>query len=66
VEVDVVVPGTLLSDGDETSALILPATPLQAGAYRLELAFERTRWDTTTTTDPESVYQDQAEIQLSW
>jgi hypothetical protein len=65
IEVDVVVGTTLISNGDETSTLIIPASPLAAGAYKLEVALERSRWQ-TTTADPQATYQDAATIPLAW
>jgi hypothetical protein len=65
VQVDVPVTVTLLGNGDETSTLVLPAAPLQAGTYLLNLGFHRTRW-ATTTADPDAVYQDSASLQLIW
>jgi hypothetical protein len=65
IEVDVVVATALISNADETSTLIIPASPLPAGAYKLELALERSRWQ-TTTADPQATYQDAATIQLAW
>jgi hypothetical protein len=65
VEVDVPVPLTLLSNGDETSTLVLLAAPLAAGTYLLNLGFSRTRW-VTSDVDPAASYEDSASLQLSW
>ena len=65
VEEDIVVTATLISNGDETSTLIIPASPLSAGIYTLTLNLERSRWE-TTTGDPQATYQDAAAIPLAW
>jgi hypothetical protein len=65
VEQDVVVGAALISNGDETSTLIIPASPLSAGSYTLALNLERSRWE-TTTSDPQATYQDAATIPLTW
>ena len=65
IHLDVPVAITLLGNGDETSTLVLPSTPLQAGTYLLDLAFNRVRW-VTTAPDPEAAYQDSASVQLTW
>ena len=65
VQTDVPVPLTLLGNADETSTVMLSATPLASGIYTLKLAFSRARWE-TTTSDPASIYQDSATIQLTW
>ena len=62
---DVPVATTLISTGDESSALIMPGSPLSAGNYSLALSLQRTRWE-TTTTDPQSMYHDEATIPLAW
>jgi len=65
VQADVPVPLTLLGNADETSTVMLSATPLASGIYTLKLAFSRARWE-TTTSDPASIYQDSATIPLTW
>jgi hypothetical protein len=65
IDADVVVATTLISNGTETSTLIIPASPLPAGTYTLALALERTRWE-TATADPQATYQDAATISLAW
>jgi hypothetical protein len=65
LEVDVVVASTLISNGAETSTLIIPASSLPAGTYTLALALERTRWE-TATADAQATYQDAATIPLAW
>jgi hypothetical protein len=65
VEEDIVVAATLVSNGDENSTLIIPASPLSAGNYTLTLALKRSRWE-TTTGDPQATYQDAAAIPLAW
>jgi hypothetical protein len=42
----------------------LPAAPLAPGNYSLEFAFHRARWE-TSVADPQSVYDDAAEIALA-
>ena len=64
-QVEVPVPLTLLGNVDETSTVMLFTTPLAPDSYTLDLAFSRTRWE-TTSTDPDSVYQDSATIALTW
>ncbi|HEY2659536.1 MAG TPA: hypothetical protein VGI79_07425 [Caulobacteraceae bacterium] len=59
--VEVAVTLSLLSNADETSAVMLMAAALAPGDYRLQLEFSRIRWE-TTTLDPASVYQDSATI----
>jgi hypothetical protein len=65
VEEDIVVAATLISNGDESSTLIIPASPLSAGIYTLTLNLKRSRWE-TTTGDPQATYQDAASIPLAW
>jgi len=55
----------LLSNGDETAALLLPSGALDAGTYILDFAINRSRW-TSTTADPKARYQREASVQLSW
>ena len=64
-QVEVPVPLTLLGNVDETSTVALLGTPLPPGTYTLDLAFSRTRWE-TTVSDPSSVYTDSATIALTW
>jgi hypothetical protein len=64
-QVEVPVPLTLLGNADESSTVMLMAAPLASDSYTLNLAFSRTRWE-TTTSDPASVYQDSATIPLVW
>ena len=65
VEEDIVVAATLISNGDESSTLIIPASPLPAGTYALTFNLNRSRWE-TTTGDPQATYQDAAAIPLAW
>ena len=65
VEEDIVVAAALVSNGDESSTLIIPASPLSAGNYTLTLALKRSRWE-TTTGDPQATYQDAVAIPLAW
>jgi hypothetical protein len=65
VHEDLPVPFTLIDNGEENSALILPSVAMTAGTYALTLAFERTRW-MTTTADPNASYHDEATIELTW
>ena len=64
LEQNLPVAATVISNGDETSALIMPATGLGAGTYSLSLALQRSRW-VTTTSDPQA-YSDAATIPLVW
>jgi hypothetical protein len=59
--VDVPVAVTLLTDGDETATVALPASPLAAGGYALKLGFHR--WE-TSVTDQQAVYDDAATVEL--
>jgi len=61
--VDVPVAVTLLTDGDETATVALPASPLAAGGYALKFRFHRTRWE-TSVTDQQAVYDDAATVEL--
>jgi hypothetical protein len=61
--VDVPVALTLLTNGDETATLALPASPLTPGAYALTFGFHRTRWE-TNAPDPQAVYDDAATVEL--
>jgi hypothetical protein len=65
VEYDIPIPATLISNGEETSTLIIPTSPLAAGTYRLSFALERHRWE-TTTSEPQATYQDAATLPLAW
>ena len=64
-QVEVPVPMTLLGNVDETSTVMLFTTPLAPDSYTLDLAFSRTRWE-TTSTDPASIDADSATIALTW
>jgi len=64
-QIEVPIPMTLLGNADETSTVMLFATPLGSDSYTLDLAFSRTRWE-TTSTDPTSIYEDSAAITLTW
>ncbi len=64
-QVEAPVPLTLLGNVDETSTVMLFTTPLASDSYTLDLAFSRTRWE-TTSTDPASIYEDSATIPLTW
>ena len=56
---------TLLADGDETAALLIPPSPLGPGTYPLTLTLDRTRW-TTATAHPQARYRDEAVVVLEW
>lgn len=62
--VDLPVAVTLLANGDETAIVMLAAAPLAPGSYSLELAFHRTRWD-TSTADPQASYTDAATVDFA-
>ncbi len=66
VNIDVVVPVTALTNGDETRMLLLSATPLTAGDYTLQLVLDRDRWPAATSADPEHHYHDQSALPLHW
>jgi hypothetical protein len=59
------VPCTVIANGNETSALIIPSSPLLAGTHHIALAFQRSRWD-SATADPEATYTDAASITVTW
>jgi hypothetical protein len=61
--VDVPVALTLLTNGDETATMALPASPLAPGGYALTFGFHRTRWE-TNVPDPQAVYDDAATVEL--
>lgn len=61
--VDVPVAVTLLTNGDETATMALPASPLAPGGYALTFGFHRTRWE-TSVPDPQAVYDDAATVEL--
>ncbi len=63
---DIVVPVTVLTNGDETKTLILSAAPLGAGYFTLQFVLDRDRWPVSTGSDPEQHYHDQSTIQLHW
>jgi hypothetical protein len=65
VEEDIVVAATLVSNGDESSTLVTPASPLPAGSYTLTLTLTRSRWETTTGA-PQATHQDAATIPPAW
>jgi hypothetical protein len=65
VHVDTPVPFTLLGNGDESAALVIPAAPLGAGTHVVTLKMKRTRWQ-SASADPEASYEDEASILLTW
>jgi hypothetical protein len=68
VTTEVPVPITVLSDGAETSILILSknAQPLGPGIYTLLAVLDRDRWSASTQADPEQHYHDQQTLTLLW
>jgi hypothetical protein len=68
VEADVDVPLLILSNGAETSILLLSqsGTPLGPGFYTLHAVLDRDRWAATTQSDPEQHYHDEASITFQW
>ena len=62
---DVPLTVTVLGDGGESRAIVIPGTGLTAGTYILTFAFSRSRWQ-TMTTDPDASYQDAATVELTW
>jgi hypothetical protein len=54
-----------LTNGDETAALLIPNTSLVSGTYILDFTMDRARW-LTTTVDPQSRYQQQASVEITW
>jgi hypothetical protein len=65
IHVDTPVPVTVLTNGDETAALVFPAAPLASGTYIMNLVLDRVRW-ATMTADPQARYRQEATVQLSW
>jgi hypothetical protein len=69
-ESDVPVPFVALSNGAETSILILSqnGTPLGAGRYTLRAVMDRDRWKSTTAPHPDPVqhYHRERSITLQW
>lgn len=67
-EQDVAVPFVPLTNGDETTALLLsPAgSPWPSGHYKLDAVLNRDRWAATGVADPEQHYHDEAIVALSW
>jgi hypothetical protein len=61
---DVPIATTILSDGDETRALLLLSAPMTAGDYIMTMSFNRTRWE-TATPDADSSYSDSASINFT-
>ena len=65
---DVLTPLTVLTNGDETTALLIAplGASLPAGTYRLHLVLERDRWPASGTPDPEQHYHDEAVLAAAW
>jgi hypothetical protein len=59
------VPTLVLTDGDETRALIVPSEPLAAGSYRLSLSIDRPRWR-AAAPDAASNYRASSTLELTW
>ncbi|MGH8607749.1 MAG: hypothetical protein ACREX9_10095, partial [Gammaproteobacteria bacterium] len=55
----------ILTNGDETCALIVPTVPLTAGTYRFAFAIDRRRWR-TATPDATSNYRASVTLPLAW
>ncbi|HEY5341146.1 MAG TPA: hypothetical protein VIK27_08990 [Candidatus Aquilonibacter sp.] len=68
VTVDVPVPILALSNGAETSILILTpsAAHLGPGLYHLRAVLDRDRWKASTEADPEQHYHDEQTLTLTW
>jgi hypothetical protein len=66
--IQVPVPITILSNGAETSLLILStgAAYLPPGVYTLLAVLDRDRWSASTEADPEQHYHDSASLIVSW
>ena len=70
--VDVAVPLIVLGNGDETAALVIPATasgtltPLPPGKYTLRFGLSRQRWRDTNSTNPEAIYVQEQSLELDW
>ncbi len=67
-ESDVPVPFVALSNGAETSILILSpnGVPFAAGKYTLRAVMDRDRWQTTGAPDTEQHYHQERSITLQW
>jgi hypothetical protein len=68
VTVDVPVPILPLSNGAETSILVLTpsAAHLGPGIYHLSAVLDRDRWKASTLADPEQHYHDAQTLTLAW
>lgn len=55
----------ILSNGDETCALIVPSVPLSAGTYRFAFEIDRRRWR-SATPDSTSNYRAGVTLELTW
>ena len=66
--IDVPVPILPLSNGAETSILLLTpgAAHLGPGTYRLTAVLDRDRWKATTSADPEQHYHDSQTLTFTW
>jgi hypothetical protein len=65
LHVDLPVPTTVLTDGDERRMICVPVAPLHAGTHLLNLTFSRRRWE-STTPNPDAQYTDAATVELTW
>jgi hypothetical protein len=69
--IDVPVTLTALTNGDETTLLLLPvdstgaSLALHSGGYTLTLRVQRTRWR-TSVSDPSAIYDQSRAIALAW
>ncbi len=69
---DVTIPLQVLSNGDQTAALLIPlrsdGVPLAlgAGSYTLRFRLSRSRWRGADGTTPEGLYSQERAISLSW
>jgi hypothetical protein len=67
-DLDVNVPLTLLSNGDETTILMFSpgGAPWPTGKYTLHAKLDRDRWVDTGSADPEQHYHDETTLALNW
>jgi len=62
----------LLSNGPETSALLVPISgpgtlsPLGSGKYTLKFSISRQRWRDPSTSNPEALYSQEESLNLNW
>ena len=59
------VPTLVLTNGDETRALIVPGEPLGPGSYELSLAIDRARWR-AAVPDAASNYRASSALEVTW